>query len=285
MTMTQHTYQGLDPRGFHRLAYTEWGRADNGRVLICVHGLTQNSRFLDRFADAMSDRYRVICPDVAGRGRSDWLAKPDFYNYDVYLNDMTALIARTGAEEVDWLGTSMGGLIGMVLAAKPNSPIRRLVLNDIGPFLPKAALERIGGYTGTAPAFASLAEAEAYMREVQIGMGALSDAQWADLARAATQRREDGSWIFAYDPAIGEDFRKEGGVQDVDMWGFWDRIACPVLALHGVDSDILLAETVEEMARRGPKADVIRAPGVGHPLPLLDADQIGPVRDWLLRDG
>ncbi|HEX7951527.1 MAG TPA: alpha/beta fold hydrolase, partial [Burkholderiales bacterium] len=146
--MRERSLPCLSPHGFHRLAYYEWGDPDNSRVVICVHGLTRNGRDFDTIAAALAADYRVLCPDVAGRGKSEWLAHKEDYAYPVYCADMAALIARSGAQTVDWIGTSMGGLIGMFLAAQPNSPIRRLVMNDVGPFIPKASLERISTYVG-----------------------------------------------------------------------------------------------------------------------------------------
>lgn len=284
MAMTHRFLMALGPGGFHRLAYVQWGRADQGRVLICCHGLTQNGRYFDPLAAALEDAYRIACPDVPGRGDSDWLDSFSAYDYGVYLPDMAALIARLGVEEVDWVGTSMGGLIGMALAAQKNSPIKRLVLNDIGPFLPQAALERISSYTGTAPAFASVAEAEAYLRQVQVGMGDLEDDQWAWLAGVATRRRNDGAVVLAYDPAIGDALRAGDGPKDVDMWAYWDRITCPVLVVRGAKSDILLAETAAEMQVRGPCAQLVEIEGVGHAPPLISADQIALVRNWLVSE-
>ena len=193
------------PHGFHRLVYTEWGDATAPRTLICVHGLTRNGRDFDRLAAALSERYRVICPDVPGRGRSDWLPAAD-YTIAQYLADMTVLIARLGAVDVDWLGTSMGGLIGMQLAAAAQSPVRRLILNDIGPFIPKAALARIGDYVGKDPHFASLDELEAYLRKIHAPFGPMTDQDWRHLALQGYRRRENGGFGLAYDPAIGRAF-------------------------------------------------------------------------------
>jgi pimeloyl-ACP methyl ester carboxylesterase len=151
--MKQKELRCLGLHGFHRVAYTEWGAADNPRLIVCVHGLTRNSRDFDDLAQALAGDCRVLCPDVAGRGRSEWLRHKQDYGYPQYLSDMAALIARSGAEQVDWVGTSMGGLIGMMLAAQPGTPIRRLVINDVGPLIPKAALERLAAYVGKAPRF------------------------------------------------------------------------------------------------------------------------------------
>jgi pimeloyl-ACP methyl ester carboxylesterase len=247
--------------------------------LICVHGLTRNGRDFDRLAAALSERYRVICPDVAGRGRSDWLPAAE-YTYPQYLADMTVLIARLGAGDVDWLGTSMGGLIGMQLAAAAHSPVRRLILNDIGPFIPKAALARIGDYVGKDPHFASLDELEAYLRKIHAPFGPMTDQDWRHLALQGYRRRENGGFSLAYDPGIAAGF-VAGVKQDVDLWALWDKVACPVLVLRGANSDVLTASTAKEMQKRGPKAKVIDCAGAGHAPGLVTEDQIAAIRDWL----
>jgi len=273
--MRDRSLLALGAAGFHRIHYTEWGA---GPVVLCVHGLTRNGRDFDRLAASLSGR-RVVCPDVVGRGRSDWI-DPAGYGYPQYLADMTALVARLGVDELDWVGTSMGGLIGMMLAAQPNSPVRRLVLNDIGPFVPKAGLERLAGYVGADPSFADLGEVEAYLRRVHAPFGPLADADWRHLAEHGHRRCSDGRLRLHYDPAIGKPFR-DGTLADVDLWQLWDRIACPVLVLRGARSDLLLPATAAEMARRGPLARVVELPGIGHAPVLMSADQIAIVADWL----
>jgi pimeloyl-ACP methyl ester carboxylesterase len=279
----ERNYLGLSAVGFHRNAYWEWtsGRAD-APCLIAMHGLTRNGRDFDAVAGSLSDRFHVVCPDVVGRGKSDWLPDGALYTYPQYLADSAALIARVATGPVDWLGTSMGGLIGMMLAAQPLTPIRRLILNDVGPFVPKAALERIGSYVGLDPHFADFAGLETYLREVLAGFGDLSDADWARMARHTARRRADGSYGLAYDPAIGQAFRN-GPIADVDLWSVWDRIACPVLILRGGQSDLLLAGTAEEMVGRKANATLVEFPECGHAPALMNAEQIGVIRDWLER--
>jgi pimeloyl-ACP methyl ester carboxylesterase len=273
----------LSAKGFHHMAYTEWGAADAGRVVLCVHGLTRSGRDFDRLAAALADAgCRVVCPDVAGRGSSDWLADPKGYGYPQYLADMTVLIARLGAEALDWLGTSMGGLLGMMMAAQAGTPVRRLVMNDIGPFIPKAALARIAGYAGCDPRFADVAAAEAYLRAVHEGFGALADADWRHLSETSVAPAAGGAGLrLRYDPAIGAAFQ-DRPVEDLDLWTVWDKVSCPSLVLRGARSDLLLAETAAEMARRGPRARVVEIAGCGHAPALMDEHQIGLVRDWLL---
>ncbi|HLI11823.1 MAG TPA: alpha/beta hydrolase [Alphaproteobacteria bacterium] len=275
------SYLGLSRSGFHRIAYVEWGEPSNRRTLVCVHGLTRNGRDFDTLAAAMADAYRVACPDVVGRGRSEWLADKTGYDMPQYCADLNALLARLDGDSVDWLGTSMGGLIGMALAALPGAPIRRLILNDIGPFIPKSALERIALFVGKDPQFPDLAAAESYMREVSAPFGRLSDRQWHHLTIHAVKQVADGGWRLRYDPAIGDAFR-QSEIKDVDLWALWDRISCPVLVLRGRNSDLLLPETTAEMARRGPKSRCVEFPDCGHAPALMAPEQIAVVREFLL---
>ncbi|WP_029006976.1 alpha/beta fold hydrolase [Azospirillum halopraeferens] len=284
MPMSEHSVLGLSPAGFHRIAYTRWGRPDAARTVVCVHGLTRNGRDFDALALRLADAARVVCPDVVGRGRSDWLSNPDLYGYPQYLADMNALLARLDVETVDWVGTSMGGLIGMMLAAQPNSPIRRLVLNDVGPFVTRAGLERIADYVGKDPVFEDLAAVESYLRFVLMGFGTLADEQWRHMARTSARPLPDGRYGLAYDPGIGRAFTAQP-LADVDLWPLWDRVRCPVLVLRGADSDILSADAAAEMARRGPAARLVEFPHVGHAPSLMVDDQIAVVRDFLLEEG
>ena len=269
--------------GFHKIAYVEWGAPDNERVCVCVHGLTRNGRDFDALAAALHDSYRLACPDLPGRGRSHWLPVPTEYRPPVYLNDMAALIARLDVDEVDWVGTSLGGLLGMTLAAQPNSPIRKLVLNDVGAFLAKGALQRIAGYVGTDPLFADLEALEAYLRDIHKPFGPLTDAQWRHLAQHSARPDPAGAGLrLHYDPGLAAAF-KEGFDQDVELWALWDMISCPVLILRGEESDILAKDTAEEMLTRGPQAELIEFAGVGHAPMLMEPGQIEAVRGWLLR--
>jgi pimeloyl-ACP methyl ester carboxylesterase len=280
--MKTGSFLGLGPRGFHRVAYVEWGEQPAPRTVLCVHGLTRNGRDFDRLASVLSQRWRVVCPDVVGRGRSDWLADPAGYGYPQYLSDMTALISRLDVTSVDWIGTSMGGLIGMMLAAQPQSPIRRLVLNDVGPLVPEAALRRIASYVGLDPRFGSVGDLENHLRKVHEPFGALSDADWRHLALQGYRRLENGQFALAYDPGIANAFK--GKIADVDLWPVWDAIACPVLVLRGARSDLLLAETAAEMTRRGPQAEVVEIAEAGHAPGLMSTEQIHILRDWLATD-
>ncbi len=270
------------PSGLHRVSYTEWGDPTNPRVLICVHGLTRCARDFDPLAQALCDRYRVVCPDMPGRGESDWLRDPMEYATPVYVNAAVTLIARLGVEEVHWVGTSMGGLLGMILAALERTPVTRLVMNEAGPLVAAAALERIGTYVGKAPDFASLDEAEAYVRAISAPFGPHSDAEWRFLTEHVVRAKPDGRLRMHYDPALAVPFNATAPHQDLDLWPFWEKVRCPTLVIRGELSDLLSRATVERMAASGPRARVVEIAGVGHAPTLMQADQIAVVREFLL---
>jgi pimeloyl-ACP methyl ester carboxylesterase len=283
----RRSVQCASPKGLHRVSYLEWGDPRNRDVVVCVHGLTRNGRDFNDLARTLATRWRVVCPDIAGRGDSDRLADPMLYALPQYVADMVTLIARLDVEAVSWVGTSMGGLIGMALAAQAGTPVQKLVLNEAGPLVARAALERIAGYLGKAIEFASLETAEAYVREISAPFGAHSDAQWRFLTENWVARGHDGRWRPRFDPRIVEAYRagmpKKG--KDLDMWALYDAVRCPTLVLRGASSDLLARDTAAQMAERGPKAKVVEIPGVGHAPTLLHADQIAIVRDFLLEGG
>ena len=267
--------------GLHRVAYLEWGDAGNPEVVICVHGLTRCARDFDPLARALAGRYRVVCPDIAGRGDSDWLADPMLYAVPQYVADMVTLIARLDVEQVHWVGTSMGGLIGMALAAQKNAPVSKLVLNDAGPVVAKVALERIGQYLGKSPSFPSVAAAEQVVRATAAPFGPHTDAEWRFLTEVVLRKNPDGSWRFHYDPKIAEPYRKQMPDKDLEMWPLWDTVSCPTLVIRGAQSDLLSRETAQAMTQRGPKARLVELPGIGHAPTLLHRDQIALVQEFL----
>jgi pimeloyl-ACP methyl ester carboxylesterase len=269
------------PDGVYGLSYADWGNPEAARTIVCVHGLTRNGRDFDHLATVLQDHARVICPDMVGRGLSDPLRDPEQYALPTYVAHMLQLLDQLGLGQVDWIGTSMGGLIGMGVAAS-GAPIHRLVLNDIGPFIPRAALERINTHLGLSLGFASLEALEAHLREIHAGFGPLSDAEWRHLAEHSASRREDGTFRLSYDQRLAQPM-KRGPIADIDLWPVWDQIHCPVLVLRGTRSELLLAATAEEMTRRGPGAEVVEIDGTGHAPALMAKDQIAIVRDWLLR--
>jgi pimeloyl-ACP methyl ester carboxylesterase len=282
--MNSDTVLGLSSKGFHRMHYYDWGDPENSRVVICVHGLTRNGRDFDFLAQALSRDFRIVCPDVAGRGRSDWLESKQDYGYAQYMTDMTALLARVtaGAEKtIYWVGTSMGGLLGIIMAAMPKNPIRKLVVNDAGMLVPKAALERLALYVGKDPRFATLDALEAHVRHISAPFGTLSDEQWRHLTVHSAKQHADGTWGFRYDPAISNAFG--GELNDIDLSAYWDAVKCPTLLLRGADSDILLRATAEAMTQRGPKATLVEFQAVGHAPMLMSDEQVTAVRDFLLQ--
>jgi pimeloyl-ACP methyl ester carboxylesterase len=279
LSMRAGRLRGLSTAGFHEIAYVEWGDDERAPPVVCVHGLTRNGRDFDRLAAVLAPDRKVVCPDIVGRGRSAWLADPAGYSYAQYCADMTALIARLGCEAVDWVGTSMGGLIGMMLAAQPNTPIRRLVLNDVGPFVPRQAIRRLADYVGKDPLFSRLAGLEAYLRQIHAPFGALDDAAWMHLALHGHRRLPDGRYGLAYDPAIGRGFQVAAD-QDIDLWPIWEKVRCPVLLLRGADSDILSPDTARRMTG---KAELAEIAGVGHAPSLMVEAQIAIIIAWLAR--
>ncbi len=282
MQFTQHTVQCIGASGLHRMAYTEWGARDNPRVLICVHGLTRNGRDFDALAETMSGHYRVICPDVVGRGQSGRLRDPAGYGIPQYVADMVTLIARLNVDSVHWVGTSMGGLIGMALAAQECTPLRKLVLNDVGPLITVESLQRIATYVGTDPQWASFNEALAYVKLISAPFGQLSEAQWHHLTETSIVQRADGRWAFRYDPRIAEPFKAAFVDKDIDLWPIYAGITCPTLVVRGAESDLLTRDTWQQMGACGPQAQLAEIPGVGH-APMFQSDeQIAIVRDFLL---
>jgi pimeloyl-ACP methyl ester carboxylesterase len=273
-------FSSLSPHGFHRVVYRQWGDQDNPRVVVCVHGLTRNGRDFDALAAAIADRFRVLCPDMPGRGDSEWLADPNDYTFPTYLTALTALLAHAAVERCAWVGTSMGGLLGIVLGAQRNTPVVRLVVNDVGPVIEPTALARIASYVGADPRFESFANLEAHIRSVSAPFGALSDAQWETLARTTARQLADGSWKLKYDPGIALPFRAQAA-QTGDLWPLWDAITCPTLVVRGAESDLLAPATAAAMRTRGPKPRLIEFAGIGHAPMLLDAAQIAPVAAFL----
>lgn len=276
--MREGAVRCLDPHGFHWMRYVEWGERDNPKVLVCVHGLTRNGRDFDYLAERLAADYRVICPDVVGRGRSDWLRDPADYTYPVYCQDLATLVAASGAEAVDWVGTSMGGIIGMLVAGFPGSPVRKLVINDVGCFIPRAALARIAEYVGRSPIFPSLDEMEAAIRLVS-PFGPLTADQWRHLTLHSAEPAE-GGWRLRYDPGIARNFRAQEPA-DVDLRPFWGLVRGPVLVVRGEHSDLLLPETFEEMRQR-PGTESLLVPDTGHAPMFMDEGLVGAVRRFLL---
>lgn len=272
--------------GGRRIAWTEWGDPGNPAVLLCVHGLTRSGRDFDALARVLQDGWRVVCPDVAGRRRSGHLP-PDRYRIDTYVADAAALVRALRPATLDWVGTSMGGLIALgYAAAQPEGapPIRRLVLNDVGPEVPRAALDRIGEYVGRDWTFPDIAAAENHVRAAYAPFGLRSDADWRWFTEAGVRALPGGGYAFAYDPAIGDAFRTGPPPEPAAGWALWDALELPVLVLQGERSDVLPDGIAGRMARSGPRAHRHVVRGVGHAPSLLYPDETGPVEGFL-REG
>lgn len=297
--MTEPTLNYLpcaDAAGGHRMAYWQWGDAANPHVVVCVHGLSRQGRDFDVLADYIADQARVVCPDVAGRGQSDWLKDPMAYQVQQYAADMLSLLAYLNQQSpiatLDWVGTSMGGLIGMAIAGQPGlplpAPVRKLVLNDVGPAIEWAAIQRIAAYLGKAGHFASLQQAADAMWAVSRSFGPHTTEQWLALSRHMVKPvpgAQDGSVMLHYDPAIAvavraatEESARQGEAQ---LWTLYDQIQAQVLILRGAESDLLSEKTALAMTQRGPRARVVAFDGVGHAPTLVSPDQVSTVSDFL----
>ena len=289
---------GEDGVNQHRVGYWEWnqtGQVDHPHVIVCVHGLTRQGRDFDVLAQALSHHARVICPDIAGRGQSDWLADPMAYGVPQYAFDMLVLLTQVHAQypiaQLDWVGTSMGGLIGMAVAGTPDLalpvPIRRLLLNDVGPRLEWSALQRIGTYVGESPRFASVEEGAAWLRVQSADFGPHTDAQWLALSEPMLRPGPEGGFVLHYDPKIAVPMKgmtqEQVAQGEALLWNLYDAITAQTLVLRGAKSDLLTAQTVQEMAQRGPKAHSVTLEGVGHAPTLVQPEQVALVKEFLFR--
>ncbi|MBC9175529.1 alpha/beta fold hydrolase [Pseudoroseomonas ludipueritiae] len=267
----------LLPFGPVELRWAEWGPAD-GAPVVCVHGLTRTGRDFDILARELAeDGRRVICPDIPGRGLSSWLPDGNLYAVPTYLAVLRPLLQELGS--YDWVGTSMGGLIGLGVASVPGNGLRRMVLNDVGAAIPAAALAGIGAYLGSEPEFADVSAVEAHLRAIHAGFGALSPAEWRHLAETSARATPNGRLVLHYDPAIATPMRG-APLADVALWPLWDRLNLPVLLLRGAESLLLTAETAERMAAR-PGVTLLTVPGCGHAPALMDPAQTGAIRGFL----
>ena len=277
--------QCISPDGLHQMVYKEWGDPDNPNVLLCVHGVTRLSDDFDVLARVLSGRYRVICPDVVGRGRSGWLKNPQYYQVPQYISDMVTLIARVNPGNLSFLGTSMGGLIGMGLASLKDNPIQKLILNDIGPYLNVTALTRIAQYISQPIRFATFDEAALYVRTISSTFGEHTEEEWHKFCKDVLRQDNDGMWIRHYDLNLAVSMQgitpELAQAMQVMMWAAYDAISCPTLLLRGADSDLLLRETAVEMTKRGPKAQLVEFENVGHAPTLVHVDQIAVISEFL----
>ena len=277
----QHTIEVPHGEGSVRLAYLTWGDPSAQRKALCVHGISRNAHDFAWLAPLLAEAgWYVVAVDIVGRGRSQWLDDPMGYTPPHYLQHLAHVVAELGLGEVDWIGTSMGGLIGLVAAASGAIPMRRLVLNDIGPFIAQSVLADIVAHVGVDPVFADEAKLKAYLMERYAPFGPVSDAQWTHLARHSGRRDGAGRLRLHYDPAIVAP-QKEQEPADLDLWKLYDAIEVPVLVLRGGVSQVLDQETAEAMTNRGPAATLVTFHGITHPLWLADDEQMHLVRDWL----
>jgi pimeloyl-ACP methyl ester carboxylesterase len=290
------------PEGQHRMAYWRWGDAGARRVVVCVHGLTRQGRDFDRLAQALLARslepLQIICPDVAGRGRSEWLVEPALYQIPQYAGDMLAMLAQIqqqlGADKplqtLDWVGTSMGGLIGLVLAGQPSlplpCPVRRLVLNDVGPAITWSSVQRMQAYVGQYGHYRDLDEAAAALWDLSQGFGPVLPEVWREMSLHMTRAAADGQMTLHYDPAIGVPVRaltaETAAAGEAMLWALYDQIQAQTLLIRGQDSDLLTPETANQMTQRGPRAQLVTWPGCGHAPTLTGEDQMEVVTQFLL---
>ena len=280
------------------MAWWSWGDPAASHVLVCVHGLTRQGRDFDRLAQALvaraQGRLHVVCPDVAGRGQSEWLPQAALYQIPQYASDMLGLLAqlqqRAPIQTLDWVGTSMGGLIGMALTGQPGlplaAPIRRLVLNDVGPAITWASVLRMQQYVGRYGRFADLAEAAAELRRLSLGFGPVPEELWLELSSHMVRDCPEGGLTLHYDPAIGEPLRALTSdvalAGEAAMWGLYDQIQSQVLLIRGQESDLLTEATAQAMTQRGPRAQLVQWPDVGHAPTLTDPAHIDVLAGFLL---
>ena len=271
--------EGLSPAGRHLLHALDWGPRSARRAVVCAHGYSGNARDFDFLARELARGARVICPDVAGRGESDWLA-PLSYNFPQFLSDFRSLLAHAGVNEVDWVGTSMGGLLGLLLAAESTSPVRSLVMNDVGAFLPADALARIARNLHAPERFATLAEVEAHLRHTHRDWGAIDDAQWTHLVRHGARRSDDG-WRLHYDPQIARVVQPLPFVSGLYFWNSWYHVRCPVLLMRGESSEVFPASVAATMLEAKPQAELVEVAGAGHAPALMSPAEIATVAQFV----
>ncbi|MEM8812467.1 MAG: alpha/beta fold hydrolase [Pseudomonadota bacterium] len=276
-----HHFMAINPRGFHRVAYREWPCYDDPSALVCVHGVTRHSADFFPLAETLKGRRRLVCPDLVGRGQSDWLADPADYHVPQFNCDMATLIARLQCDSIDFLGTSLGGLCGIVMAGLPNSPIRRLIVNDVAPEIPIRALRRINAYLRADLSFPDLEAVEAHLRECYAGFSPMSDSDWREMAETSVRPGTDDTLTLHFDPQIGLNFRNYWLTHHFKLWKFWDRITCPILILGGSESDFLTPALLERMKSTQPEAEVVIFEGAGHTPTLRSGEQLAPLLEWL----
>jgi cobalt-zinc-cadmium efflux system protein len=275
--------QCISTSGLHKMAYRTWGDPSNPKVLLCVHGLTRRGTDFDVLAQAMSKEYRVVAPDVVGRGDSDFLGNPMLYGVPQYVSDMVTLIARLNAQQLDWFGTSMGGLIGMMLGSMEGNPINKMILNDVGPKIDPAFLVRLMTYLGKPVTFATKEEGLKYANLVSATFGRHTPEQW-EKYNSPQLIQKDGVWKLHYDPNINTPIMMSNpataAAGEQALWRAFDRIEIPTLIVRGAESDLLSTSTVQEMCRRNPYASAVEVPNAGHAPAFILPEQIEIARKF-----
>lgn len=279
--MQERSYLSYNPLGFHRVFFTDWGKDTSNRLLMCVHGLTRNSRDFDYLAKGIETHFRVICPDLVGRGKSDWLTNPNLYAVPQYINDLITLLAKVETKEMNYLGTSLGGILGIILAGSSKSPIKKLILNDVGPKIPSIALLPIIKYTKANLSFSSIEEFESYLRRLYAALGPLTDEQWGHLVQYSHYKSTDGRYHYACDPGVIVPIML--AFPRAHLWNYWKAIKCPILVIHGKKSRVLTSALLEKMHSIQPNMEIIEVPDAGHAPALMDNHSINLIHNWLVK--
>jgi pimeloyl-ACP methyl ester carboxylesterase len=280
--MQTHHILGFTEQGFHKVVYHEWGDPEQANALICAHGFTRNSHDFDFLAERFKSHYRVICPDIVGRGESDWLPLSTHYEPLQYIRDMTILLGRINAKTVTWIGTSMGGLIGIILAAMPQTPIKRLILNDVGPFIAKKSMQGLGTALANATEFATLVELEQHLKKIYMGFGPLEERHWQHILKYDHKKNSNGKYRRNYDPAIVQQLHTNQQME-LNLWPYWAHVTQPTLVLHGLLSEMLTPGTAQKMQVDKPNVTLIDLPHIGHPASLMIDSEIELVANWLIK--
>ena len=279
---TKHTVTLPDPLGTHQMVYHEWGNPNNPRVLVCMHGLTRNGRDFDFLAAALCDHYRVLAPDLIGRGKSDWLKDPHLYTIEQYINDISGWMKQLNLQKVDWMGASMGGLLGMLLAAKPHSTIQRLVLDDVGPVIRQEAMAKLSSDVQANPTFKSLGELKDFLKQIYSHTGDMEPYHWDHLLAHDHIAVGDGTYARAYDPQLFMSFASFKN-KDITFWPVFNALRIPIFVLHGENSNVLTPDICAEMKKHQPNMTVVDLPNIGHAPSLMDERFIQLVVDWLVK--
>lgn len=292
--MQDKFFTGFSPEGFHKLSYLEWGSGcNNKKTVVCVHGNSRNKSDFTFLANGLSQDFRVAAIDLVGRGKSDWLKDKQNYSYRQYISDISNFISRLDVEEVFWIGSSMGGLLGMMVASLPNSPINKLIINDIGPYIPKLIADRIKQHVGIKFVANSFQEGAEAIKKLHASIGIIKQEHWDHIIKNSLIPETDGTYTMAYDPSSGLSFVDDKELSDsgqiyedesgnVLFWSFWDKISCPVMIIHGEKSELLPLSIITEMKKRGPRFDYYCVKGLGHAPALMDDEKISIIRKWLL---